>query len=320
VKALLYEGFGYRELNKPEIDAALGNADSVVWFDMTGPTADDTRFMREVLKFHPLTVEQVLDHKQRPKVEEYPDHLFAIMNSAHVDGQDVYFRELDIFVTRNVVVTVHRFPEPAVDQARKSVNEICTTKGMTVGFLLYSLIKVMVDSYFPVLDKLEQQLERVEDEVIERPTQDKLQRLFQLKRAVAEIWRISAQQRDMFSLLMREESPYINHTTLRLYLRDVYDHLLLIHDQANAVRDNVATAVDLFFSSQSQQLNQYVNRLTLITIATGILAVVTGFFGMNFEVMWPLSMDNPGGVYFVVAAVILVIVLFWAILERQRRQ
>jgi magnesium transporter len=276
--------------------------------------------VRETFRFHPLAIDQVLDHKQRPKVEEYSDHLFTIMNSAQVDGSDVYFRELDIFVRENILVTVHRFPEPAIDDARKRVNETCALKGITPGYLLYSLVQVIVDSYFPVLDRIEEQLEQLEDEIIEQPTREKLLRLFRTKRTVAEIYRIAAQQRDMFSVLMREESPIINQPTLRYYLRDVYDHLLRIYDSAHTIRDNVGSAVDLFFSAQSQQLNQYINRLTLITIATGILAVITGFFGMNFENMWPLSMNDPSGVYFVVAAIILTIGILWFILERQRRQ
>jgi magnesium transporter len=232
---------------------------------------------------------------------------------------DVYFRELDIFVREHVIVTVHRFPEPAIEQARRLVNDACATKGMTVGFMLYTIIQVVVESYFPVLDRLEQQLERLEDEVIEKPSQDKLGKLFQLKRTVAEIWRISAQQRDMFSLLMRDDSPYINQTLLRLYLRDVYDHLLRIYDSANAIRDNVATAVDLFFSAQSQQLNQYINRLTLITIATGVLAVITGFYGMNFTTTAPFNFDSPNGIPFVLALIVLVVSLLLFILYRQRR-
>jgi magnesium transporter len=319
MRIVVYEGQTITDAKTLDWERWFGSDQYIVWIDMTGPNVEDTRIMREVFRFHPLAIEQVLDHKQRPKVEEYNDHLFTIMNSAHVDNHDVYFRELDIFVKHNVVVTVHRFPEPAIDTTRRRVNETCELKGITVGYLLYSLIQVIVDSYFPVLDQLEQQLDHLEDEVINKPTQDKLSRLFQLKRTVAEIWRISAQQRDMFSVLMRDESPYVNQTTLRYYLRDVYDHLLRIYDNASAIRDNVSNAVDLFFSAQSQQLNQYVNRLTLITISTGILAVVTGFYGMNFERTWP-DFSEPWGVPFVVLLIALVLIGLFLILRRQRQE
>jgi magnesium transporter len=320
MRIMIYEGRTFSESKTLDLERWLGSDQYVVWVDMMGPNPDDTRTLRDVFHFHPLAIDQVLDHKQRPKVEEYTDHLFTIMNSAQVDGSDVYFRELDIFVRDNMIVTIHRFPEPGIDEARKRANEACALKGMTTGYLLYSLVQVIVDSYFPVLDRIEQQLEHLEDEIIDRPSRDKLSRLFATKRTAAEIYRIAAQQRDMFSVLMREESPIINQPTLRFYLRDVYDHLLRIYDSANTVRDNVSSAVDLFFSAQSQQLNQYINRLTLITIATGILAVITGFFGMNFERMVPISFDNPNGVLFVIAAIVLTITVLWIILERQRRQ
>jgi magnesium transporter len=319
MRIMIYEGRTFSETKTLVLERWLGSDQYVVWVDMMGPHADDTRLLRDVFRFHPLAIDQVLDHKQRPKVEEYSDHLFTIMNSAQVDGSDVYFRELDIFVRENIIVTIHRFPEPGIDEARKRANETCALKGMTTGYLLYSLIQVIVDSYFPVLDRIEQQLEHLEDEIIDQPSRDKLSRLFATKRTAAEIYRIAAQQRDMFSVLLREESRLMDQPTLRYYMRDVYDHLLRIYDNANSVRDNVSSAVDLFFSAQSQQLNQFVNRLTLITIATGVLAVITGFFGMNFERMWPIAFDNPNGVLFVVTAIVLTIGILWIILERQRR-
>jgi magnesium transporter len=319
MRIVVYEGQTVTDPRSLDWEQLFGSDQYIVWVDMMGPNNEDTRALREQFHFHPIAIEQVLDHKQRPKVEEFTDHLFTIMNSAHVDGNDVYFRELDIFVKENVVVTIHRFPEPAIDTARRKVNETCEQKGITVGYLLYTIIQVIVDSYFPVLDKLEQQLDNLEDEVIVKPSQDKLTRLFHLKRIVAEIWRIAAQQRDMFSVLMREESPYVNQSTLRYYLRDVYDHLLRIYDNASAIRDNVASAVDLFFSAQSQQLNQYVNRLTMVTIATGILAVITGFYGMNFEVTWP-PFGESWGVLFVVFLIVLVLGGLFVLLRRQRQQ
>jgi magnesium transporter len=318
MRIVVYEGQTVTDHKVLDWERWFGSDQYIVWVDMMGPNIEDARLLREQFRFHPIAIEQVLDHKQRPKVEEFNDHLFTIMNSAHVDGQDIYFRELDIFVKENVVVTIHRFPEPSIDHARRKVHETCEAKGITVGYLLYTVIQIIVDSYFPVLDQLEQQLDRLEDEVMVKPSQDKLTRLFNLKRTVAEIWRISAQQRDMFSVLMRDESPYINQTTLRYYLRDVYDHLLRIYDNASAIRDNVSSAVDLFFSAQSQQLNRFVNRLTLVTIATGILAVITGFYGMNFELTWP-PFEADWGVLFVVTLIGAVLLVLLLVLRRQRQ-
>jgi magnesium transporter len=312
MKIVVYEGTKHYTEERANLQRLLDrNDDLVIWIDMVGPIPEDTRIMRETLRFHPLAIEQVLDHLQRPKVEEYSDHLFTIMNAAHISGHDVEFREVDIFVKHNMVVTVHRFEVPELDEVNRRLSETCALKGVSVGYILYELIHVLVDSYFPVLDKLERSAELLEDQMISRPTQDKLTRLLKMKRTAAEIWRISAQQRDMFSLLMRDESPYINQITLRYYLRNMYDHLLRIYDSANELRDSLSTSVDLFFSAQSQQLNFFINRLTLITIATGVLAVVTGFYGMNFEQTWP-PFDTDWGVLYVVIliGVVLAVLLF----------
>jgi magnesium transporter len=134
--------------------------------------------------------------------------------------------------------------------------------------------------------------------------------MFVLKRSLAEIGRVSSQQRDMFSLLLREDSEYIRAKGVRYYMRDVHDHLMRIGEEVNTDRETLEGVVNLYLSSFSNRLNMTVSRLTVLTILFGAFAVLTGFYGMNFEQTWP-PFSAPWGVPFVLGlmGIVLTVVL-----------
>lgn len=267
--------------------------------------------MREHFKFHPLAIEDSTNQQQRPKVEEYPNHLFMILNPvAYLDGE-VVFRELDVFLGSNFIVTVHPTTEPLLKDVIARIERRMPGVAQTPDHLLYFLVDTVIDSYFPVLDTIGEEVDDISEMLLEKPHQDIVKRIFKLKREMTEMGRVVSLQRDMFNVLTRGDSQRaINQEPLRLYMRDVYDHVLRIGDTVNTIRDTLSNLVDLYLSSASNRLNVVVQRLTVITIGTGALAVVTGFYGMNFEHTWP-PFSAPWGVPFVLAlmAVTLVLVL-----------
>jgi magnesium transporter len=256
-----------------------------------------------VFQFHPLAIEDTRNQRQRPKVEEYPGYLFTILNAVSLQGDEVTFTELDVFAGERYIVTVHMDAQPTIDEARRRVDEVCQLRPMSAAYLLYALLDVVVDSYFPILEDISDDIEEIGDAIFETPTQDSLQRLFLLKRGLSEMWRVVNQQRDMFLLLMRENSWLVTDEALRFYMRDVYDHLLRIGDNINTFRETATNTVELYMSAVSNRLNQQVNRLTIITMGIGVLAVITGFYGMNFEQTWP-PFTAPWGVPFVLALIL----------------
>jgi len=202
-----------------------------------------------------------------------------------------------------------------VEETLRLINNRATFKlPMSSGYLLYVLVDVMVDSYFPLLDAIGDHIDEISEAILGAPKTDQLAALFHLKRKLSEMTRVVGQQRDMFGLITREDEPFINSETLRYYFRDVYDHLLRVNDTVNSYRDNVGSVIDLYLSSVSNRLNIIVKRLTVVTIASSALAVITGFYGMNFDQTFP-SFDSPWGVPFVVILMIvvalLVLVLFY---------
>ncbi len=297
--------------------ATLLKADGFVWVDIVNPSPDDIKMMREVFHFHPLAIEDTLNERQRPKIEEYPDHLFTILNPINTFADELTFRELDVFVGRKYFVTVRDYIDEPVIEAVKHQCYVRVGNGhkMTVGYVMYALADQIVDGYFPLLDNMTDRAEGISEEIIEKPTPELLQELFTIKRALAEMARVTGQQRDMFNVFLREDNPFVTQDVMRYYMRDVYDHLIRVSDMIVTSRDTVSGAIELYLSSASNRLNVIVQRLTVITIGTGALAVITGFYGMNFEHTFP-SFDTWWGVPFVIVLMIITLASVFYVLGR----
>lgn len=305
---------GFHPIESPDIPALLAS-NTVFWIDMVGPTHDHVGLMRDVLGFHPLAVEDTINQRQRPKVEEYGDHIFTILNTISVTDGEVEFAEVDLFVNQRFLVTVHEKPDPLIDHVIRQCNTSGHSLPISVGYAVYALMNKMIDDYFPILDDIGDEIEAISESILEKPQQQDLSRLFKMKRMLTEIWRVSGQQRDMFSYLTRDDSKIVNDQVLRYYLRDVYDHLLRVSDTVNTFRDTLSNVVDLYLSSFSNHLNVTVRRLTVLTIGIGIMTVISGFYGMNFERTFP-PFDAPWGVPFVLVLMLAGIAVLWLYVRR----
>jgi magnesium transporter len=300
-----------------DLPALIGaEDDSVFWVDIDGPTPDDVRTMLEVFLFHPVAVEDTRNHEQRPKIEEYPGYLFMIVNPVSMVNDELDFRELDLFIGRNYIVTVHTGAESAVDEARKRLGNPSILPQISVTYMMYTMLDVVVDGYFPIMDAVEEEINDLEDVILSRPKQDALARVFTLKRMLLHLWRVVWPERDMLNTLTQPQMlRFMVDEADLFYLRDVSDHLFRIADMVNTFRDTLTSVIDLYMSSVSNRLNRVVNRLTVITLGFGVLAVITGFYGMNFELTWPRFAD-PRGVPFVLLLVTLVLVIIILVLRK----
>jgi len=297
---------GCQSARLADLPKLLAARKGYVWVDMLGPTADDIRLMEEVFEFHPLTIEDTTNHKQHPKLEHFPDYLFAILNTIELADNELRHEEVDIFVGKNYIVTVHPEDEPAIDEAYERIDREAAAIEMSPGLLLYTLMDTVIDRYFPVLDSLSETIETLEDSILENPRKEHLTRLFEARRNLINLWRVVWPQRDMVSALTHRGARFTNQADLEPYLRDLFDHLMWITEMVNTFRDTTTSIMDLYMSAVSNRLNRVVNRLTVFTIIIGVLAVITGFYGMNFERTWP-PFGAEWGVWFVVGVIATII-------------
>lgn len=261
----------------------------VLWVDVPNPTPATMADLSKIFGLHPLAVEDALKRRQRPKAEEYDHLLFITTHAARSrgpHGHGVALDEIDLFCGRDFVITVSGGACPALDEARRRVQQAAPDLRRSEGYLLYAILDAVVDSYFPVLDALDEYVERLEDTLLKKPTPQTMDRLFAAKRALLQLRRVAAPQRDLLNILMRHETAMIG-APLRAYFRDIYDHLLRITDQIDTHRDLLAAALDIYLSIVSNRLNEIMKVLTVITAVFASLAVISGIYGMNFERSFP---------------------------------
>lgn len=329
MRVSLLSGGRITEQVNADLPALLAVEGQVVWLDAIESDAAAMRTMSEVFQFHPLAIEDTHNHHQRPKLTEYDGYVFMIVNAISITERadesrtgvdsialhELEFREIDMFVGRNYVVTIHRDAEPVIDEVRHRMSALGTSVRPGAAYLAYTLLDAIVDGYFPIMDMIEEEIGHLEDVVLMKPRQENLTRLFEMRQMLINLWRVVWPQRDMLSTLTQPHVLQNAGEDIQYYLRDVADHLLWIADMIAMYRDTLTTVIDLHMSSVSNQLNRVVNRLTVFTLVIGVLTVISGFYGMNFEKTWP-AFNEGLGVPFVLFLMVLLTTTLLAVLRR----
>jgi magnesium transporter len=264
---------------------------ALLWVDFEAtPPEEDEPILHEVFGFHPLAIEDALQENHVPKLDDWIDYLYIVLHAVTFDkGKDDYLDtlELDIFLGHNYMVTHHDLPIRAIDSLLASVQRDDRPLRNGADHLLYRLVDTVVDNYMPIVEALDDEIDRKEDEVFSNPTPRTLEEIFALKRAVLNLRRILAPQREVVNKLARDEFTVIDKQD-RIYFRDIYDHLVRLYDITESVRDLLSGTLDTYLSVINNRMNDIMRTLTVITTLFMPITFVTGFFGMNF-----FSSDHP---------------------------
>ncbi len=251
------------------------------WLDIEAPDDADYDLLERTFGFHPLTIEDIRHQNQRPKVDEYADYNFTVIFVAVWDNRDVALREQHLFVGEHYLITVHQEPSTQLKELQERIHKSPElTKGKP-AFLTYMAIDALVDASFPVLDKLDDEVDELEDEITAKATEEQLRRIYHLKHTVTELRRFLGAQRDVFQALITH-GIHLQQQDMTLYYRDVYDHIVRQYETADSLRDLLTGAMDVYLSTVSNRLNQTTKALTVIASLFLPLSFLTGFYGMNF--------------------------------------
>ena len=252
------------------------------WLDIEAPDADDYRLLEDTFKAHPLTIEDIQQQNQRPKIDEYPEYNFVVIFQADWHGDDVSFLEHHLFVGPYYLITVHNEPAPALQELQNRIHRSPElTKGQP-AFLTYLVVDALVDATFPVLEKVDETVDRMEDDIVEKAEPGSLNRIYHLKHSVTELRRYLGAQRDVFQKLITH-GIHLQQQDMTLYYRDVYDHIVRQYETVDSLRDLLSSAMDVYLSTVSNRLNQTTKALTVIASLFLPLSFLTGFYGMNFS-------------------------------------
>ncbi len=259
--------------------------DQFFWLDLHAPGPEELAKLREIFGFHPLALEDIEHFGQRPKLDDYGDYVFLVFYGAwwHRKDDPDPLREVHLFVSGQYLVTIHREPLPLLDHQREQLDGRLLHSEQ---FLLYRVLDALVDSFFPLLGDMDDEIDELEAAVIANPTDTQLQRLFSLKRQLVAMRKVISPQRDLFASGVDRISELPGfELDERDYFRDIYDHLIRISDLIDSYRDLLSGATDLYLSTVSNRQNDVMKQLTVIATIFLPLGFITGFFGQNFGFM-----------------------------------
>lgn len=284
------------------LDIKVRNEEEVLWLNVHG--LHDPELMRhigEAFHLHPLVMEDILNTDQRPKLDVYEDHLFIVTRFFSYDKQSVQIEseQVSIVLGHNFVLTFQERPTGSFDPVRERLR---ASKGhirsSDAGYLAYTLLDVIVDRYFIVLEQIGDDCDYLEESLLHHPGEYMLQNIHKLKRETMELRRAVWPLREVINSLVRNESGYFLHDTV-LYLRDVYDHTVHFIESLEALRDLLAGMLDIYLSSVSNRVNMEVRALTVVAMLFMPATLIAGIFGMNFVHMpW---LEQRDGFWFAIA-------------------
>lgn len=271
----------------------LLDASARFWLDLSCADPDEyVPLLRDVFGFHPLAVEDAEHFGQRPKIDTYDDFALLVVYGASHVGRLV---EVHCFYTERYLVTVHNDPCPNLNSLAERMEHRPGNR-MDHVMLLYRVVDSLVDGYFPVLSALDDQIDDLEDEILSRPTDEQLGRLFDMKRSLISLRKAVGPQRDMLAMVMSDRDLLPGMTAeAERYFRDLYDHLIRISDLVDSYRDLLSGALDTHLSTVSNRLNVVMKQLTLIATVFLPLTFLTGFFGQNFG--WMINRIDSLGAF-----------------------
>ena len=263
----------------------LLDRDEYFWLDLKAPSNADVDTLDALFHFHPLALEDLQKKSQRPKLEDYGDYMFLVYYGAQDPdgGPGVRLEEVHAFISGGYLVTVHEAESSALDEVRKRLDALPPSSEQ---FVVYRVLDALTDSFFPLLEELEERLERLDEEIFSAPSPDHLQPLTELRRDLVDLGRVATPQRDLLARHVDDilEIPGLEADS-RNYFRDVYDHAIRISDQIDSYRDLLIGSRDAYLSITSNRLNEITKQLTVIATIFLPLSFVVGFFGQNFKWM-----------------------------------
>ena len=305
---------GGKPIELPDLDALAKalKGECWAWIDVTEPNADTLARLTKALQLHPLVAVNVGEQNKRAKVEQIGGTSHIVMFALTYEGT-AHATELDFVLSPTFLLSIHdadwdpyRAPQLREDHMEHLLRG--------PDFLLYALADWIVDGYFPVLDRLADEIDQLQDDVFERASQWTLQRLFALKRELIALRRATSPAREIFNQLTNRDTGLIAPDHV-VYFRDVYDHLIRVTDELDNYRELVSGTLDVYLSTVNNNLSLIMKRLTGVTVLLAGIGAVGGIFGMS-EAGAALSGDAPLGFWLVTGSAVVVGVAAAAILRR----
>jgi magnesium transporter len=286
VNCVAYEnGAKLADIPIVEISDYLKRPGCFVWVALTDATAAELDEMQEEFGLHELAVEDARHGHQRPKIEEYGESLFAVMHQIEFAAGEYGTSEVHVFVGRNYVLSIRNRSQQGFIAVRERCEREPHLLQQGAGFVFYALMDAVVDRYFPIIDRLESDLEEIEDQIFAKgAARANIERLYALKRKIVLLRHAAAPLMEAAGKLSSGLGPVVCFNT-REYFRDVYDHLARINASVENIRDTIATAIQVNLSMVTIEESEVNKKLAAWAGVFAVATAFAGIWGMNFKGM-----------------------------------
>lgn len=279
------DGQKLADVDVADISDWLVKPDCFIWVAMRDASMDELLKMQEEFDLHPLAIEDAARGHQRPKIEEYGETVFIVMQLLEMHGDDVQVGEVAVFVGRNFVLSVRRGSQQNFLGVRERCEREPELLKQGAGFVSYALMDAVVDRYFPLVDALEVELEEVESQIFERgAARSNIERLYALKHRTSTMRHAVVPLLEVVGKLHGGRVPAVCMASQE-YFRDVHDHLARINGAIDAIRDTISTAIQVNLSLVTIEESEVTKRLAAWAAIFAVSTALAGIWGMNFEVM-----------------------------------
>jgi len=302
------------EIESPELLKKFVSKDSVTWLSVCG--LHEVTKIQEIgrqLDIHPLVLEDIANTDQRPKREEYENYLFIVLRIIFYDSNEETIRteQLSLLLGAHHVLSIQESNAPYFEFIRKRLDvKDSRIRAQGSSYLAYAIIDTTVDYYFQVMAVISERIEKIEDELVDDPTRETHDKIHALRRDLIGLRKAVWPMRDILNSLIRDESKFIDDQT-KIYLRDVYEHVIQIIDHIESSRDLVRGMFDSYMSAESHKMNEVMKVLTIIATIFIPLTFIAGIYGMNFNSeVSPYNMPELGYYYGYPAVMALMVVIF----------
>jgi magnesium transporter len=285
LKAICHEeATGWFDVDDPSVISELiQHEGAIVWaeLDQAGLEQKDVDTIAEEFGLHPLAVEDAISLKQRPKLEAYENHLFAIMHQLDEDDGQFEAKQIACFIGKGWVLTVHEHSERTLEETRARLLKVKRPQDRGPSHIMHTLLDVIVDDYQHKTEALETEVEELEERLLADPQQQVDKQLYSLKQRLARLRRFAVPGERILTAMIGSGTQIPDETGA--YFRDIHDHILRIIDQMRNVQDLSDAMIDLRRTEQANALNEVTKRLTGWAAIVAIPTLIAGIYGMNYE-------------------------------------
>ena len=306
--------YAEREIENIEESFPYKDTPSISWINIDGVhQVDIIEKLGDHFVLHPLLQEDVVNTHQRPKLDEFDDHLFIVLKmfSFNEVENELEGEQISLIVGSNFVISFQERQGDVFEQVRERLRKgkgRIRKKGS--DYLAYALIDAIVDSYYTILEGLGENIESLQEELVSEPKQEDLQIIQHLKRDMLFFRKSVWPLREVIGGLARSESTLIKEDVL-VYVRDVYDHVIQAIDTIETFRDMLSAMLDIYLSSVGNRMNEVMKVLTIIATIFIPLTFLAGIYGMNFKYMPELEWRYAYLFFWIVVAVVLIAMVAW---------